>query len=133
MLRPPTLGLQLVHLQARTSSLLRLHDAMLSRTLGINYADATDEELQFAFQCWNSRVQASVPPEKLLIFNPKDGWGPLCAFFGIPEPSVAFPHVNRRSSMQEVLQKQLRLGRIYDYLIYLLSIFSFFLLTWFVF
>ncbi|KAM7534134.1 hypothetical protein Aperf_G00000107378 [Anoplocephala perfoliata] len=108
MLQAPTVGRQLVHLQAHTSSLLRLHDAMFSRTLGINYADATDEELEFAFHCWNARVQASIPPEKLLVFNPEDGWGPLCDFFGIPEPSVAFPHVNRRRDMQEVLQKQLR-------------------------
>ncbi|KAM3174722.1 hypothetical protein ACTXT7_009955 [Hymenolepis weldensis] len=122
MLRAPTLGRKLVYLQARTFSLLDLHDVMFSRTLGINYADATDEELEFAFQCWNARVRASVPPERLLIFDPANGWEPLCAFLRVKVPSVAFPHANRRIDMQEVLQKQLKRAKIYDIFFFILFI-----------
>ena len=45
-------------------------------------------------------VQQHVPPEKLLIFQVKDGWKPLCAFLDVPVPDVPFPHANDRESMQ---------------------------------
>lgn len=130
MLKTPTLGRKLVHSQARTSSLLDLHDVMFARTLGINYASATDEDLEFAFQYWNARVRASVPPERLLVFNPADGWAPLCAFLGKDVPNIAFPHVNRRADMQEVLQKQLRLAKVYDKILSALILFLAFLFIW---
>ncbi|RAH70546.1 sulfotransferase family protein, partial [Aspergillus aculeatinus CBS 121060] len=39
-------------------------------------------------------IQHAVPAERLLMFNPRDGWGPLCEFLGVPVPDVPFPHVN---------------------------------------
>ena len=30
-----------------------------------------------------------------LVFNVKDGWGPLCEFLGKPVPDADFPHVNK--------------------------------------
>ncbi len=41
-------------------------------------------------------VKQHVPPEKLLIFQVKEGWEPLCAFLNVPIPDVPFPHVNDR-------------------------------------
>lgn len=124
MLRAPSLGRQLVHSQCRTSSLLKLHDVMFTRTLGVNYAKAADEELEMAFHCWNARVKASLPPEKLLIFNSTDGWAPLCAFLGVPKPNVAYPHTNRREVMREVLNTQLRRAKIFDGIIRLFFVLS---------
>jgi len=37
------------------------------------------------------RVRREVPPERLLEFNVKQGWGPLCSFLGVPEPDEPFP------------------------------------------
>ena len=31
-------------------------------------------------------VKANVPPEKLLVFNVKEGWQPLCIFLDLPVP-----------------------------------------------
>ena len=42
----------------------------------------------------NERVQAVIPAEKLLIFNVKQGWKPLCEFLGCDVPSTPFPRVN---------------------------------------
>ncbi len=64
---------------------------MFSRTLGLNVATATDEQLASAFIKWNLHVIASVPKDKLLIYNPKEGWGPLCRFLGFHEPTTPFP------------------------------------------
>ncbi len=44
----------------------------------------------------NADVIASLPPERLLVFHPKEGWEPLCAFLGVPVPSHPFPRVNDR-------------------------------------
>ncbi len=77
--------------RANMSNLLRLCDAMFSRTLGLNVATATDEQLVNAFIKWNLHVVASVPQDKLLVYNPRKGWGPLCRFLGFFEPIIPFP------------------------------------------
>mmetsp|Transcript_65427 Transcript_65427/g.151827 ORF Transcript_65427/g.151827 Transcript_65427/m.151827 type:complete len:299 (-) Transcript_65427:41-937(-) len=40
------------------------------------------------------KVKEAIPPERLLIFNVKEGWEPLCKFLGRPVPSRPFPHNN---------------------------------------
>ena len=42
----------------------------------------------------NERVQAVIPAEKLLVFNVKQDWKPLCEFLGCEVPSAPFPRVN---------------------------------------
>ncbi len=39
-------------------------------------------------------VQAEIAPERLLTFDPRDGWGPLCDFLGVAVPKIPFPWVN---------------------------------------
>lgn len=46
------------------------------------------------FNDWTEEVKRSVPKEKLLIFEAKDGWKPLCEFLGKPIPDTPYPHVN---------------------------------------
>eukprot|EP00047_Mylnosiga_fluctuans_P007052 m.250831 g.250831 ORF g.250831 m.250831 type:complete len:300 (+) comp16903_c0_seq1:26-925(+) len=43
-----------------------------------------------------ANVTAVVPADRLLVFNVKEGWGPLVRFLGVPEPAVPFPNVNDR-------------------------------------
>lgn len=44
-----------------------------------------------------AEVQRQVPPEKLLVYQIKQGWEPLCRFLGVPEPEgIPFPHLNDR-------------------------------------
>ncbi|SRR5579884_1952208 len=50
------------------------------------------------FNQHNEEVKNYVPSEKLLVYSVKDGWEPLCAFLGVPVPSVPFPHLNDRES-----------------------------------
>ncbi|MCB0184855.1 MAG: hypothetical protein KDE31_11350 [Caldilineaceae bacterium] len=51
------------------------------------------------FKAWNAEVQATVPADKLLVFEVKEGWEPLCNFLGVPVPDEPFPHVNDRAEM----------------------------------
>ena len=48
----------------------------------------------------NQAVIDALPPERLLVFHPKEGWGPLCDFLGVPVPPEPFPRVNSRDELQ---------------------------------
>ena len=51
------------------------------------------------FNEYTEEVKRTVPAERLLIFNVKEGWQPLCQFLDRPVPDVPFPHKNDRSVM----------------------------------
>jgi hypothetical protein len=36
---------------------------------------------------------------RLLVFDVRDGWGPLCRFLGVREPRRAVPHLNKGNSV----------------------------------
>jgi Sulfotransferase domain len=46
------------------------------------------------FERHNEEVKQSVPAEKLLVYEVKEGWGPLCEFLGVEVPEEPFPHLN---------------------------------------
>ena len=47
------------------------------------------------FDRHNEEVRRSVPADRLLVFEPKEGCGPLCSFLGVPLPEgKPFPHLN---------------------------------------
>ena len=54
------------------------------------------EEMIDAFNTHIARVKQGVDPERLLVFEVKDGWNPLCSFLGKPVPTEAFPRTNSR-------------------------------------
>jgi len=61
------------------------------------------------FEAHEADVKAAFPPERLLIFHPKEGWAPLCAFLEKPIPSAAFPNVNDRDAFQKNITMMRRL------------------------
>ena len=54
-----------------------------------------------AYEAHNERVRASVPAERLVEWRTGDGWRPLCAALGVPEPDEPFPHVNTTEMFRE--------------------------------
>ena len=40
------------------------------------------------------QVKRIVPSDKLLVYDVKEGWEPLCTFLGLPVPNNPFPRVN---------------------------------------
>jgi len=46
------------------------------------------------FERHHQEVKDSGPANRLLIWDVKEGWEPLCAFLGVPVPDMPFPHVN---------------------------------------
>lgn len=55
------------------------------------------EELRAAFVAHNDAVKATIQPDRLLVYEVKDGWGPLCEFLGVPAPDEPFPKTNHRA------------------------------------
>lgn len=50
------------------------------------------------FNRHNDDVRRLVSAERLLVFNVKQGWQPLCAFLNKPIPDFPFPRVNEREN-----------------------------------
>ena len=61
-------------------------------------------------------VKAFVGEDKLLVYNIREGWEPLCSFLEVPVPDGPFPHLNQRGGLQELGSKMFgrpaeRIGR----------------------
>ena len=55
------------------------------------------------FNRHNEEVQRRVPKERLLVYEVKQGWGPLCEFLGVEEPDKPFPHLNDAAEVQRLI------------------------------
>ena len=51
------------------------------------------------YNTWLNHVKQTVPPNRLLVFEPKQGWQPLCDFLDVPVPEGPFPHENDTPTM----------------------------------
>ena len=51
------------------------------------------------YRVHNHRVKCVVPADKLLIYNVKQGWKPLCDFLGCEVPTISFPHENIKGEL----------------------------------
>ena len=56
-----------------------------------------------AMERWNQAVIDTVPAERLLVWDPKEGWEPLCDFLDAPVPEMPLPHVNDTENFQKNL------------------------------
>ena len=57
----------------------------------------------------NARVKSVIPQDKLLIYNVKQGWKPLCEFLGFDVPKQNFPWENAdRSFGHQIVASHLR-------------------------
>ena len=59
------------------------------------------EHMKARFVAWNEEVKRTIPRERLLVFDVKEGWEPLCAFLGRPIPDTPFPRKNGGDSFAE--------------------------------
>jgi len=58
------------------------------------------------FNKWTDQVKKNVPEDKLLIFDVKEGWDPLCKFLDVPVPSnQPFPWENDTASIQKFFRR----------------------------
>ncbi|HEX3909305.1 MAG TPA: sulfotransferase [Solirubrobacteraceae bacterium] len=61
----------------------------------------SDDGLAAAMNRWNDEVKATIPAERLLVWNPAEGWEPLCEFLEVEVPEDPLPRLNDTSSFRE--------------------------------
>jgi len=75
-------------------------DIIFTRTFNGRLSDR--QHCQDVFAQHNQAVRETIAPERLLVFDVKEGWEPLCAFLGVPVPEdEPFPHVNDTAAFHE--------------------------------
>ena len=55
------------------------------------------------FERHNEAVRLRVPPERLLVFDVREGWAPLCDFLGVEAPDRPFSRLNEARQMRRRL------------------------------
>lgn len=59
-----------------------------------------EDHARAVFEGHNAEVRRNVPPEKLLVYEVKEGWEPLCDFLGVEVPDKSFPRLNDAAEMR---------------------------------
>jgi Sulfotransferase domain len=62
-------------------------------------------ELIEAFNDEVAAVKNAIAPERLLVFEVKDGWEPLCTFLDQPVPTVPFPRTNNTEEFWDLVRR----------------------------
>jgi hypothetical protein len=77
------------------------------RTVNLGFTTHDRDRALSFHEAHVAAVQAAVPPERLLVFNLRERWAPLCDVLGVATtPHEAFPHVNDDSAFQRNLRGQ---------------------------
>jgi Sulfotransferase domain len=75
--------------------------------------DMTDEDAAVAaYHGHVTAVTESLPAQRLLTFDVREGWGPLCSFLGVEAPADPFPHLNDSESMRHNFEQMRATGRL---------------------
>ena len=64
------------------------------------------EDKRYAIEVFNQHneeVKRRVPKERLLVYEVKEGWKPLCEFLGVKEPDKPFPRLNDAAEIQRLI------------------------------
>ena len=75
------------------------HEIIVAQTFG-GRLDERDHALA-VYRAHAEDVRRTIAPERLLAYDVAQGWGPLCAFLGVPVPDAAFPHTNTTAEFRE--------------------------------
>ena len=77
---------------------------MTKATINVHLGgDLNDKEAVIgAYEAPNAAVKAAFGPERVLAFQPSDGWAPLCAFLGVKVPDEPYPNINSTAEFESV-------------------------------
>jgi hypothetical protein len=56
-----------------------------------------------AFVAHNDAVRAEIPADRLVDWQPGDGWEPICRALGVAVPDTPFPHVNTTAEFRAMM------------------------------
>lgn len=110
---PPPLRVALFALKLPFSVRLRRLLRALNLAKGVWHRDfgGRFEDRSHALRTYHTHleeVRRTIPEERLLVFDVREGWGPLCTFLGVPVPAEPFPHLNDRESFSRSVRRSSR-------------------------
>jgi hypothetical protein len=53
------------------------------------------------YRAHGQAVRRAIAPERLLVYDVREGWEPLCRFLEVPIPAADFPRVNTTAAFQQ--------------------------------
>jgi hypothetical protein len=62
--------------------------------------DFSEENMIAVYERHNEEVKRTIPKGRLLVFEAKEGWEPLCEFLGVPVPDKPYPAMNTTEEFQ---------------------------------
>ena len=75
-------------------------DVVIERSLG---GKTGKDDMIAAFNAHVAEVKATIPADRLLVFDVRQGWEPLCRFLDRPVPSTPFPRTNSKEEFFELV------------------------------
>ena len=92
----------------KAPDLVRLQNEMVRTAVLKDTFDNRFEDKAHALDVFKrhiEEVRAAIDPKRLLVFDVREGWEPLCRFLGVPVPSEPFPRLNDTASTQAMIQR----------------------------
>ena len=77
----------------------KIHNETILGPNGMFKGLTNEDDIKKEFLKWNQSVIDYVPKDRLLVYQVKEGWQPLCDFLEIEEPKTSFPHKNKTKNM----------------------------------
>ena len=59
------------------------------------------------FENRNAEIIEKVPADRLLVYQVREGWGPLCEFLSVSAPDGEFPRINSREETKALISGML--------------------------
>ena len=88
--------------------LVRLQNEMARKAILEETFDNRFEDKAHAIEIFNRHTQEvrdTIDPARLLVFDVKEGWAPLCHFLEVPIPDEPFPRLNDTATTQAMIQR----------------------------
>jgi hypothetical protein len=95
-------------LRADAPELVRLQHEMTSKAILLETFDNRFEDKAHAIEVFKRHTQEvrdAIAPDRLLVFDVREGWAPLCRFLEVPVPSDPFPRLNDTASTQAMIHR----------------------------
>ena len=86
----------------------RLQSEMVRKAILTETFDNRFEDKAHAIEIFKRHTQEvrdTIDPARLLVFDVKEGWAPLCRFLEVPIPDEPFPRLNDTAATQAIIQR----------------------------
>ncbi len=87
--------------------LVRLQNQMVRKSILAETFDNHFEDKAHAIEVFkrhNQEVRDAIDPARLLEFDVREGWAPLCRFLEVPIPNEPFPRLNDTATTQAMIR-----------------------------